>query len=253
LSGRTVAIVQARMGSERLPGKVLLELAGRSVLEHVVRRAHGAGQIDDVVVATTAEVRDDAIVDECDRLEVRCHRGPENDVLRRFALTAEAESADLVVRITADCPLIAAAVIDDTVSVLRQQHADYASNTLRRTFPTGLDVECFTFAALQAANREALEDAEREHVTPFIYNRTDRFRAVASASDENHSRFRLTLDRQEDLVFFRGLEAHFPDAFHPDTSWQAVVASIQQSEVLLELQDHACAASIDPYRNAMLR
>ncbi len=241
------------MGSERLPGKVLIAMAGRSVLEHVVCRAHGASQIDDVVVATTSAMRDDEIVDECDRLGVRCHRGPESDVLRRFALVAETERADLVVRITSDCPLLSASVIDDTVNLLRQQHAAYASNTIERTFPIGLDVECFTLAALQAANREALEDVEREHVTPFIYSRAERFKIASLLSDENHSRFRLTLDRQDDLAFFRGLEAKFPDAFHPQSPWSDVVASIQGSEVLSKLQMHACAAAIDPYRNPMLK
>jgi spore coat polysaccharide biosynthesis protein SpsF len=251
-----VAIVQARMGSERLPGKVLVSLAGRSVLEHVVRRLRGARELDAVAIATSVESCDDEIVDESDRLGIRCHRGPEKDVLRRFALAAESEHADVVVRITADCPLISAKVVDDTVNVMRLSNAAYASNTLERTYPIGLDVECFTIDALEAADREALKSVEREHVTPFIYNREEVFRVASAKSafnDRGHSAVRLTLDLCEDLAFFRGLEECFPDAFDPSTSWIDIVSAIQESETLRELQTRACLAAFDPDTDPSLK
>jgi spore coat polysaccharide biosynthesis protein SpsF len=244
------------MGSERLPGKVLLSLAERSVLEHVVRRLRGARELDAVVIATSVEPCDDEIVDESERLGIRCHRGSEKDVLQRFVLAAQSEHAEVVVRITSDCPLISAEVVDDTVNVMRHSNAAYASNTLERTYPIGLDVECFTIDAIQTADREALKRAEREHVTPFIYNREEVFRVVSAKSafkDRGHSAVRLTLDLYEDLAFFRGLEKRFPEAFDPSTSWVDVVSAIQGSQTLCKLQKRACIAAFGPQADPSLK
>ena len=172
---RTVAIVQARMGSRRLPGKVLALLGGSPVIWHVITRAAQGRTVDQVVVATSDQPGDDQISGWCEAEGLRCVRGPEADVLSRYALAAEASAADVVVRVTADCPLLSPAVLDLVVDARAAAGADYASNTLARGFPHGLDVECLTRAALDSAAAEALDPEEREHVTPFVYNRPDRF------------------------------------------------------------------------------
>ena len=151
----TVAIIQARMGSSRLPGKVLKDLGGETVLGRVVRRLRGSRQISNIVVATTTEATDEVIVAECDRLQVLCFRGSEQDVLDRYYQAAHANAAEAVVRVTSDCPLIDPKLVDETVEVFRDEHADYASNVSPRTYPRGLDTEVFTFDALDRAWREA--------------------------------------------------------------------------------------------------
>ena len=168
----TVAIIQARMTSTRLPGKVLADLAGRPVLEHVVRRVSSAERIDDVVVATTVNASDDPLVELADRLGVRWHRGDEHDVLSRYVDAAREAAAEMVVRITADCPLADPAVIDSVCAALDQRRTacDYASNAVVRSFPRGLDVEVLFRDVLDRVNRLATEPAEREHVTMTVYS-----------------------------------------------------------------------------------
>ena len=179
MSTKVVAIIQARMGSTRLPGKVLLELAGRTMLGRVVRRVRLAGLVDEVVVATTNAPADDPIVDECRRLPVACFRGSEHDVVERYHRAAAAYRADVVVRITADCPLIDPEVTDHVIRAFLQHRPDYASNTLHRTYPRGLDTEVFTAAALARACHEASEPYQRTHVTPYIYQHPEYFRLLA--------------------------------------------------------------------------
>jgi spore coat polysaccharide biosynthesis protein SpsF (cytidylyltransferase family) len=163
-----VAIIQARMGSSRLPGKTIADVAGRPLLLHVVERTQRARRVDKVVVATTDRSSDDPIADLCQREGIQCFRGSEDDVLDRFYRTAQAHGADVVVRITADCPLIDAAVIDKVIARFQAGDCDYVSNILRYTYPDGLDTEVFSFAALERAWREAKKPSEREHVTPYL-------------------------------------------------------------------------------------
>jgi glutamate-1-semialdehyde aminotransferase/spore coat polysaccharide biosynthesis protein SpsF (cytidylyltransferase family) len=204
-----IAIVQARMGSTRLPGKSLAEICGHPMLWHVVARARRSRLVNKVVVATTDQAADDPIALMCRDEEIPCFRGSEGDVLDRFYRTAQAHSADVVVRITADCPLIDPAVIDEIVSRFKQSDCDYVSNTFRYTFPDGLDTEVFSFEALERAWREARKPAEREHVTPYL--RTGRFRTANVESDTpaggDHQRW--TVDHPSDLEFVRGIYAEF--------------------------------------------
>jgi spore coat polysaccharide biosynthesis protein SpsF len=197
-----VAIIQARMGSTRLPGKVLLDLCGRSVLAHVVTRAMAAPHIDRVVVATTALAADDAIEAEAERRGARIYRGSEHDVLSRYYHAAIREQADVVVRITADCPLIdpelVGAMVAKFVSRKGSERVDYLSNTLKRTFPRGLDAEVLSIAALEHAWRETASPEDREHVTPYLYRHPERFRLENHAGARDASHLRLTLDTAED-------------------------------------------------------
>src|SRR5215813_1256921 len=163
------AIIQARMGSTRLPGKVLMNIGGRSALARVVRRLSRATLIHHVIVATSDLPADDAIVKECARLAVACFRGSESDVLDRYYWAAKANDASAVVRITSDCPLIDPQLVDETIQAFETAQADYASNVIPRTYPRGLDTEGFTTEGLAWAWLEAREPHQREHVTPFFH------------------------------------------------------------------------------------
>jgi glutamate-1-semialdehyde aminotransferase/spore coat polysaccharide biosynthesis protein SpsF (cytidylyltransferase family) len=202
-----VAIVQARMSSTRLPGKSMAEIDGRPMLWHVVNRVRRSRLVSKVVVATTDKPADDPIAAMCQEEDILCFRGSEDDVLDRFYRAAHAHSADVVVRITADCPLIDAAVIDEIVSRYKQSDCDYVSNTFRYTFPDGLDTEVFSFRALDRAWREARKPSEREHVTPYL--RTGKFRTANVESDApvGVGNLRWTVDHASDLEFVRGIFA----------------------------------------------
>ncbi len=206
-----VALIQARMGSSRFPGKVLEDLAGRPMLWHVVNRVRKAAKVDKVVVATTDRDVDDPVAQFCEEEGIVFFRGSESDVLDRFYQAAKANHADVVVRITADCPLIDGAVIDKVLERFQRGDCDYACNIIRYTYPDGLDTEVCSFAALERAWREAKKPSEREHVTPYL--RTDRFRTanVESEIPVSPADFRWTVDHPEDLEFVRKLYAAFSD------------------------------------------
>ena len=210
-----VAIVQARMGSTRLPGKVLADIAGRPMLWHVVKRVRQASTVRRVLVATSTAAGDDAVAAFCQAHEIECYRGSESDVLDRYYQAAKSLGAEIVVRITADCPLIDAEVIDEVVRVFLADSCEYASNTLRATYPDGLDTEVFSFAALEKAWRQAQLASEREHVTPYLRN-SECFR-VSSVEYRGESRagsLRWTVDEPCDLAFVRAVYEHFNGRAH---------------------------------------
>ncbi len=200
---RVVAIIQARLGSSRLPGKVLQDIGGSTMLARVVRRTQRAVSLNDVVVATTVESADGAVVAECEKLAVPVFRGDEQDVLDRFYQAARAHRAEAVVRITSDCPLIEPQIIDKVVAAFLEARPDYASNTLKRTYPRGLDTEIMTLSALERAWRQATEPYQRVHVTPYFYQNPDQFELLSVADDQDHSRYRWTVDTPDDLAFVR--------------------------------------------------
>lgn len=208
MSDRTVAIIQARMSSTRLPGKVLMDLAGTPVIDHVVQRSRAAKHIDEVAVATSVDASDDALAEHLEAAGVTVVRGSLDDVLSRYQGAASALDAETIVRITGDCPLIDPAVIDAVVSGFRREpEVDYCSNTLRRTYPLGMDTEVFSRAALERACREAHSTIEREHVTPYLYQHPDLFslRNVEAAAWANRPGLRMTLDDPRDLEMIRTL------------------------------------------------
>lgn len=198
-----VALIQARMGSSRFPGKVLADLSGRPMLWHVVNRVRHARNVEKVVVATTDEATDDAIARFCAQEGINCFRGNEQDVLDRFYHAAKANRADVVVRITADCPLIDPEVIDKVVARFETGDCDYASNVERYTYPDGLDIEVFSFHALERAWREAGKPSEREHVTPYLRSGKFRTANVESETPVSPVKYRWTVDHPADLEFVR--------------------------------------------------
>lgn len=230
---KTVVIIQARMRSTRLPGKVLMDIAGRTMLSWVVRRAQKAKKIDGVLVATTLSAADQAVEKECQRLSVPVVRGSELDVLDRYQRAAAFAGAEAIVRITADCPFIDPAVVDDVVTVLQKTGADYASNILRRTFPRGLDCEIMTADALERAWREACLPHEREHVTPYLYEHPELFHLENIEHATDLSQFRLTVDTEEDLRLARAIYERLGK--REDLPWQDITALLESDPALAQI------------------
>lgn len=199
---RCIAVVQARMGSTRLPGKVLRSLRGKPVLHHVLDRVMRARSVDGVVLATTRLPQDDVLANIGADMGLPVVRGEVNDVLSRYAQAARLTRADAVIRITADCPCIDPEIIDRVVAAHRTAGADYTSNVHPRSFPHGLDVEVIDVRALHIADREATEASHREHVTSFIWGDPRRFRLhnVEAPITERAPHLRVTLDTYDDLL-----------------------------------------------------
>jgi spore coat polysaccharide biosynthesis protein SpsF len=230
---KVVVIIQARMGSTRLPGKVLMDLGRETVLARVVRRLRRATLVDTILVATSGSGMDDAIDQECQRLEIPTFRGSENDVLDRYYQAARASAADVVVRITSDCPLIDPQLVDETIGAFQGQHADYASNALSRSYPRGLDTEVFTMPALEQASRDAHQPYEREHVTPYLYEHPELFRLVSHSGQADYSQYRWTLDTAEDLELLRAIYSQFSNL--DNFGWREVIQLMEREPELAEL------------------
>lgn len=216
------------MGSTRLSGKVLADVCGRPVLWYVVSRLQRTALVDEVVVATSDQPADDAIAAWCAREGLACFRGSEDDVLKRYYEAASAFEADVIVRITADCPLIDPHVVDKVIAAYLDGGADYVANILRCTYPDGLDTEVFSSAALERTHREAIRPADREHVTPYMrHSGNFRIRNVTHDTDLSRENHRWVIDDAADLAFFRAL-AEFFDGEVP----------LQMEEIRRVLRDH---------------
>ena len=233
---KITAIVQARMGSTRLPGKVLQDLGGETTLGRVVRRLRRSEMIEEVVIATTFSPDDQAIVLEARRLGIPAFIGDELDVLDRYYQAARAFPTDAVVRITSDCPLIDPHVTDLTIRAFLAERPDYASNALERTFPRGLDTEVMTASALGRAWRQAKQPYEREHVTPFIYEHPEIFKVLPVTNQVDYSSHRWTLDTPEDLEFIRTVYSRFNN--RDDFSWRDLLDLLAREPALVYLNGH---------------
>jgi spore coat polysaccharide biosynthesis protein SpsF len=239
---KTAVIVQARMASSRLPGKVLMDLGGATVLARVVQRVRRTALVQHIIVATSVSEKDDAVVAECDRIQVHCLRGSEHDVLDRYYKCAQSQAADSVVRITADCPLIDPELVDTTIRVFLNNPCDFASNALLPTYPRGLDVEIFTTAALARAWREASHSYEREHVTPYLYEHPELFHLVSIKAGADYSRYRWTLDTAEDLELLRAIYARLGN--RDDFGWREVLKLMQREPQLAEINAHVVQKAV---------
>lgn len=202
------AIVQARMSSTRLPRKTLAIIAGKPMLAHVIERLKGARLLQGIVVATTTNQADDAIAERAEKLRVYVFRGSEDDVLDRYYQAFRKYPADVVVRVSSDCALADPHVVDRVVSHYLRGNYDYVSNILKRTYPDGLDVEVFSFKALEKAWQETKWASEREHVTSYIFKNPDKFKLANVENEVNLSHFRWTVDWKEDLKFVRQVYKH---------------------------------------------
>lgn len=213
---RRVAIIQARMSSSRLPGKVLMPIAGQPAILFMCERVRRARSIDTLCVATSVDPSDDALAACVEQAGIAVHRGSLDDVLDRFTAAARGHEAGLAVRLTGDCPLIDPELIDRVVALVAEAGFDYASNIDPPTYPDGLDVEAMTMAALEQAAAEARLGSEREHVTLFIRNRQDRFRAGLVSSPIDLSALRWTVDYADDLALVRRLAEGVADPLAAD-------------------------------------
>ena len=221
---RINAVIQARTGSTRLPGKVLADLGGHPVLEWVVRAARAATRIDEVIVATSTVAGDDAVAELADSLGVPVVRGSEDDVLARFIAALDAHPADAVIRLTADCPLLDPTLIDAVAGAWAAAPShDYVSTVLVRSLPRGLDVELVTAQALRAVDRMATGH-DRVHVTSGVYADPTAYRLLGLCVTPAADDLRVTLDTAEDLVLLRALVAELPDA---PPAWREVVAALR--------------------------
>lgn len=203
-------IIQARMGSSRLPGKVLLPLNGRPVLEYVVRRSAAAVKIENIVVATTDHPEDDAIEEWCRENSVDCVRGSSEDALDRYLLTAKLFPCENIVRVTADCPLVDPGIIDTILALHCQAKADYTSNVAPPTFPVGFDVEAIRTSTLKKVSELTTLQSHREHVTLYIREHLSDFVVSNLESGLSNIEARLTLDHPEDYQVLKNLFEYFP-------------------------------------------
>jgi spore coat polysaccharide biosynthesis protein SpsF len=234
---RTVAIVQARLGSSRLPGKVLADLDGDTMLAHVVGRLRAARTIDEIVIATTTKSSDDPVVTEARRLDVRAWRGSEQNVLARYIGAARTFAAGAVVRVTSDCPLLDPETIDKVVTALRSSTVDYASNTHTRSYPRGLDVEAFYLETLERIFDLATSAAAKEHVTAYLMEKPEAFSIHQVRAETDDSDLRWTVDTEEDLALVRALYAQLGlgKTFVP---YREVVAAVRARPELAAINSH---------------
>ena len=217
---KVVAIVQARMGSTRLPNKVMMPINGVPMIELLLSRLARSKTIDQIIVATSVSARNVPLVEHIRGLDYFCEQGSENDVLERFFLAAKKFHADIVVRITGDCPLVDPQLVDDLVEQFKTKNVDYLSNTLSPTYPDGLDVEVFTFNALKQANEETNSPYDREHVTPYLI-KSSKIKSAGIQYSQDLSALRWTVDEQEDFVVIEKVFQHFQPRL--DFTWAEVL------------------------------
>ena len=229
-----VAIIQARMGSTRLPGKVLADINGQPLLQRLIERVRATPGINRVVVATTTDPADDVLADWCATHAVPVYRGSMDDVLDRFWQCAQQHPAEFIVRVTADDPLKDPAVIAQALELCASApEVDYASNTLQPTYPEGLDIEVVRYRTLERAAREATWPSEREHVMPYVWKHPDRFVLRGFGMQPDLSHWRWTVDKPADLELVRLIFAHFSD--QPLVGHQAVIAWLNKHPELLAI------------------
>lgn len=209
--------VQARLGSTRLPNKVLMPILGKPMLSYQIERLRRVTEADGVAILTTTNKQDDSIAELCQKEQIDCYRGSENDVLERYHDVAQMRKPDAIVRITGDCPLIDPEVVDLVIRTYREEDGkfDYVANTLTESFPRGLDVEVFSRRALEMAFKKAETEYEREHVTPYLYDHPELFRLKNVACPIPLQHHRWCVDTQEDFALIRQLiEALYPKNPH---------------------------------------
>lgn len=250
-SGRIVTVVQARTGSTRLPNKVMRPLAGKPLLARMVERVQAAELAGDVIVATTAESSDDPIIDLCRAEGFHYFRGSVDDLLDRHYQTALRHEADIILKIPSDCPLLDPRIIDRVIAsfLSGQGEYDYVSNLHPATYPDGNDVEVMTLGALETAWREATRPLEREHTTPFLWERPERFRLanVAWESGLDYSMsHRWTVDYEEDYQFIAAVyEALYPE--NPLFSLDDILAYLAANPEVEAINSHL--AGVNWYRH----
>ncbi len=240
-----VIIVQARMGSTRLPGKVLKKVMNKTLLEYLLERLQRVERSNEVCVATTVEPQDQPILDICSQMSIRSFRGSENDVLERYFLAAQEMQADIIVRVTADCPVIDPVEIDKLIEYYLENsdRYDYISSSLKRSYPLGMEAEIFSFEVLKKAHENAKSKFEREHVTPYLHRQPDLFCLKNFSYKENQKEHRWTVDTPEDFeVITKIIESLYPvkpefsiedilNLFQENPQWKKINSYVVQNAV----------------------
>jgi spore coat polysaccharide biosynthesis protein SpsF len=242
---RVVAIIQARMGSTRLPGKILFKVLNKTLLEYQLERVKKSTLVDEIVVATTIQKNDDVIVKLCEQLNVSVFRGSEEDVLSRYYGAATEYKADVIVRLTSDCPIIDHNIIDLVIHTYIENIdvVDYVSNTLERTFPRGYDTEVFSYLSLQKSNFNAIMPSQREHVTSFLYSNPEIYCLKNVFNVVDQSNYRWTVDTIEDFELIKKIitrlypvnqEFTLHDSlqlFKKNVEWGMINAHVEQKKI----------------------
>jgi spore coat polysaccharide biosynthesis protein SpsF len=249
---RIVAIIEARMTSSRLPGKVLMPLAGESVLARQIERLRRSAHIDEVVVACTTNAPDDAIAQECDRVACRYWRGSEDDVLLRVLEAAKFAKADIIVEICGDCPVIDWRHADALLEKMFANGYDYVANSLEETFPIGFDIRIFSTAVLDEVNQVSQDPYDHEHVSLYIYNHPEKYKLgnIAAEGKMRRRDLRLVIDNKEDYE----LASAIYDRLHsskPDFSAEDVIDLFEREPELAFINKEI--RQKDPYGNFMER
>lgn len=230
------AIIQARLGSTRLPGKTMKGLCGKPLLYYSVKRSSFAKYVDGVIVATTTSKGDEEIVQWCEENNIPYYRGSEEDVLDRYHQTAKKFGVDIVVRVTSDCPFIDPEVIDMLILALKNFDYDYVSNRIKkRTWPHGLDAEVFTVSALEKAWGNAQNPIEREHVTPYILTHPELFKIYEVPNKRNLSHIRLTVDYLEDYEFTKKLMSSLMEKYGETFRWKDILEVLDENPEILKI------------------
>ena len=237
---KVICIIQARMNSTRLPKKALMDIVGKTCIQRVVERVKKSKLLDEIWIATTKMKEDKVFKRICEINNINYFQGKVNDVLSRYYNIAKVSNADFIVRITADCPLIDARVINKAVKLIKIKKCDYVSNTLERTFPDGIDVEVFSSKALNKTFKEAKHPFLKEHVTPYMHGlvpkgiKAGKFKLEMFSSKGNYGNYRLTLDRKEDLELIRVIYSSLGE----HCSWKEVINYIQKNPFLKKINSH---------------
>jgi spore coat polysaccharide biosynthesis protein SpsF len=241
------AIIQARTGSTRLPGKILRRTNNKTMLEHLLERVTRSTKIDKIIVATTINKQDDVIVKLCNDTKTLCIRGSEEDVLARYCQAANSVNADVVVRITSDNPLIDHRIIDEAIDIFCNDKYDYVSNYSLHstTYPHGFAVEVLSVKSLNEANKETIKPSDREHVVFFITNRPNRYKIFQMNYKENLSSIRLTLDYEED---FQVIKSVFDELYpqNPDFTMNDVILWLNKNPQIKKIN-----SNIKPHLNIL--
>jgi len=240
-----IVIVQARMGSTRLPGKIMKQVLGKTLLEYLLERLQRVKRCDAICVATTMKLQEQPILDTCYKMSVKTFRGSEEDVLERYFLAARELKADAVVRVTSDCPLIDPAEVDKLIGyyLANKDNYDFVADVPGRSYPWGMSAEIFSFETLEVAHKNALSHSQREHVTPFIRMNPQMFRSGHVAYEEDQRDHRWTVDTLEDFqLVSKIIERLYPGK--PDFTIKDILRLLEENSQWKNINNHVLQKTI---------
>ncbi len=236
---KIVSTIEARMGSTRLPGKTMKEIVGKSMLELLIERLKRTKRIEEIVIATTTEPEDRVIAELAERIGVKCFRGSSEDVLGRVLKATKTYQGDIIVEMTGDCPLLDPVLVDRIINIYLENTYDYVSNTIKRTYPRGLDTQVFSVNVLDEVSKLTNDPADRENVSLYIYEHPERYRLynVEAPPEYRHPGYRWTVDTKEDFQF---IEEVYENLYHKNPGFLAedVIKLLKEKPHLCDINAH---------------